>query len=122
MDRKAKTRAKALRRNATDAEKRLWQHLRNRELGRYKFRRQQPLGRCIVDFVCFEKKLVVELDGGQHLDQAGHDSRRDAWLQGQGFRVLRFWNDAALKAIDSVKEAILSALEEKEDREGSDNA
>jgi len=85
-------RAKQLRKNFTDAERALWRVLRSRQLAGYKFRRQQPLGPYIVDFVCFEARLVVEIDGGQHgeEEQLAHDSKRTAWLQNENFRVLRF--------------------------------
>jgi very-short-patch-repair endonuclease len=75
-----------------------------------KFRRQQPLGRYIVDFVCFEKKLIVEVDGGQHSELVVSDSTRTAWLEAQGFRVLRFWNHQVLADVQAVKEAIREAL------------
>ncbi len=101
--------AKHLRRNMTDAERLLWQHLRAHRLQGAKFKRQQPLGNYIVDFVCFETKLVVEVDGGQHLDNV-QDEQRDAWLRGQGFEVLRFWNNEVLTQRDAVLERILQAL------------
>ena len=102
-------RAKRLRRNQTDAEWRLWGTLRARRFAGYKFKRQQPLGPYIVDFVCFEHRLVVEVDGSQHMDSAS-DGKRDLWLAGEGFRVLRFWNSAVLQEFESVAEAILAAL------------
>ncbi len=101
--------AKHLRRNMTDVERLLWQHLRAHRLQGAKFKRQQPLGNYIVDFVCFETKLVVEVDGGQHLDNV-QDEQRDAWLRGQGFEVLRFWNNEVLTQRDAVLERILQAL------------
>ncbi len=73
--------ARTLRRKSTDAEKLLWKHLRMRQIGSWKFRRQQPLGEYIVDFVCLEKKLIVELDGGQHTDTMEYDTARTSWLQ-----------------------------------------
>jgi very-short-patch-repair endonuclease len=81
------------------------------QLNGYKFRRQQPLGNYIVDFVCLEKKLIIELDGGQHAKQTDCDTERDGWLRGQGFVVLRFWNNDVLQNINGVKDAILSQLE-----------
>ena len=107
-----KIRAKQLRKNSTDAEHQLWRVLRSRQLAGHKFRRQQPLGGFIVDFVCFEKRLVVEVDGGQHNEplQAANDSERSTWLEQQGFRVLRFWNHEILREIESVKETIARAL------------
>ena len=106
-----RARARALRRNPTDAERTLWNHLRFWQVDGYKFRRQQPLGKYIVDFVCLEKSLIVELDGGQHADQSSYDAERDAWLRGQGFSVLRFWNNDVLQNINGVKDTILSKLE-----------
>ena len=93
----------------TDAERRLWQQLRARQLGGFKFRRQQPVGPFIADFVCVERMLVVELDGSQHLD-SGSDRRRDAWFAREGYRVLRFWNNEALGRTGVVLEVILAAL------------
>jgi very-short-patch-repair endonuclease len=84
-------RDRTLRRNMTDAERRLWQGLRGRQMGGRKFRRQFPLGPYIVDFVCLEARLIIEVDGGQHLDSP-KDKLRDAWLVAEGYRVLRFWN------------------------------
>ncbi|MGH7887599.1 MAG: endonuclease domain-containing protein [Candidatus Binatia bacterium] len=110
MDR-TRLRARALRRNPTDAEKFLWRGLRFWQIDGYKFRRQQPLGRYIVDFICFEKKLIIEIDGGQHAEQVKYDAERDAWLCAQGFSVLRFWNNDVLQNINGVKESILSKLE-----------
>ncbi|MGH8225163.1 MAG: endonuclease domain-containing protein [Gammaproteobacteria bacterium] len=98
--------AKLLRRNSSDAEKRLWRQLRDRQIEGYKFRRQIPLGIYVADFVCFEARLVVEVDGGQHDMRRDHDERRTAWLNAQGFKVLRFWNNEVLGASDSVLEAI----------------
>ena len=99
--------ARHLRDQATDAEKKLWGLLRSRQLARCKFRRQVSVGRFIVDFVCFEKRLVLELDGGHHQDQAAYDEQRTTWLASQGFRVLRFWNHQVLTEPAAVQEAIL---------------
>lgn len=95
-----------LRRNQTDAEKLLWQNLRDRQLEGMKFRRQRPIGKYIVDLVCIEKKIVVEADGNQHF-QSEEDKIRDADLKGQGYIVLRFWNNEILKNIDGVIQRIL---------------
>ncbi len=81
-----------LRSHPTDAERRLWQRLRSGQVAGYKFRRQHPYENFVLDFVCLEKKLVVEVDGGQHLDST-KDVGRDRLLERAGFRVLRFWND-----------------------------
>jgi very-short-patch-repair endonuclease len=105
-----KIRARELRKNMTDAERTLWQHLRLHQFDGHKFRRQQPIGNYIVDFVSFEKQLIIEVDGGQHSEQADYDSERKEWLEGQGFRVLRFWNNQILKEIEAVKEVIMDAL------------
>jgi very-short-patch-repair endonuclease len=105
-------RARQLRKQSTDAERLLWRHLRSRQLNGYKFRRQQPIGRFILDFVCFEKRLIVELDGGHHNDgeQGIYDVERSKWLEQQGYRVVRFWDHDVLKQVETVKEAILRAL------------
>ena len=102
--------ARTLRVRMTDAERALWFQLRAKRLQDWKFRRQQPIGKYIVDFVCFEAKLVVKLDGGQHAEQADADARRTAWLESQDFRVLRFWDDAVLKETDAVLGEILRNL------------
>jgi very-short-patch-repair endonuclease len=106
------TQARELRKRSTDAERLLWHHLRSRQLDGHKFRRQQPLGRFIVDFVCLEKRLVIELDGGHHGGprQAKFDLQRSEWLIQQGFRVIRFWDHEVLKQIEHVKIAIVQAL------------
>jgi len=106
-------RARALRGDMTDDEKRLWRCLRLNALG-HKFRRQVPLGRYIVDFVCLEKRLVIELDGGQHLESQ-RDEERDRWLREDGFRVLRFWNYEVLRDLDAVVEEICRALGREEE-------
>ena len=97
--------AKSLRQCLTDAEQRVWLQLRAHRLCGAKFKRQQPLGPYIVDFVCFESRLVIEIDGGQHLDSAD-DRVRDAWLGARGFRVLRFWNHEVLNDLPAVLEVI----------------
>lgn len=101
------------RRASTEAEKLLWQKLRARQLGGAKFRRQTPIGPYIVDFVSFEHRLVVEIDGGQHNASPGrqHDLKRTAWLEAQGFRVLRFWNNQVLANLEGVLERTLQELE-----------
>ena len=102
--------ARNFRSNLTDAERRLWRHLRLRQVDGYKFRRQRPIGKYIVDFVCLEKFLVIEVDGGQHDTQSSYDTERDSWLKSQGFTVLRFWNHEVLRATESVLAAIQKAL------------
>ena len=103
--------ARALRRNQTDAEAKLWSRLRNKRLGGYHFYRQQPIGPYIVDFCSRSRKLIIEVDGSQHLDQKVQDDIRTAYLESLGFRVLRFWNDDVLKDIDTVLQVILNELE-----------
>ena len=101
--------AKDLRANMTDAERLLWKHLRAHRLNGHKFRRQQPLGPYIVDFVHCCARLVVEADGGQH-NESETDKQRDTWLQEQGFQVLRFWNNDILQNTDAVLEVIFRAV------------
>jgi len=98
--------ARNLRKRFTEAEKLLWRYLRARQLEGLKFRRQQPIGNYIVDFVCFEKGLVIEVDGGQHAIEIEKDSERDKWLKGQKYEVLRFWNNEVLTHIEEVLEVI----------------
>lgn len=105
-----KQRSRQLRRNMTDAERLLWRSLRKEQAGGYKFRRQYPHGRFILDFVCLDAKLIIEVDGGQHSEQAEYDQARVAWLEEQGFRVLRFWNNDVLNNTEAVKQAIWQAL------------
>ncbi|MBF0484264.1 MAG: endonuclease domain-containing protein [Candidatus Omnitrophica bacterium] len=96
--------AQRLRNELTEAEKHLWLALRSKGMG-VKFRRQAVIGKYIVDFVCFEKKIVVEVDGGQH-SQNEDDITRDAWLRSQGFEVIRFWNNEVLENLDGVFQKI----------------
>ena len=100
--------ARKLRHTMTDAERKLWSRLRAHQLGAH-FHRQAPLGSYVLDFVCFTARVVVEVDGGQHADSES-DEVRDAWLQGQGFLVLRFWNNEVLQNIDGVLETIMAEL------------
>jgi len=104
--------ARALRRRMTDAERRLWRHLRNRELGGWKFKRQYPVGPFIVDFICVEKNLVIEVDGGQHAENEEQDIQRSTYLNKMGYRVFRFWNNQVLQETESVLEAIFAILAE----------
>ena len=106
----SRSRARQLRKNPTDAERLLWQKLRFWQVDGRKLRRQQPLGGYIVDFVCLERRLIVELDGGQHADRNAYDKKRDDWLRNQGFVILRFWNHDVLNNIDGVVEQILDTL------------
>ena len=102
--------ARKLRKASTDAEKRLWFQLKSRNLAGYKFRRQHPITPYIVDFVCIEKKLIVELDGGQHAEQIVADAERTAYLESKGYRIVRFWNNDALKQTEVVMQEILRNL------------
>ena len=101
---------KSLRRDATDAERKLWSILRSRQLAGAKFRRQQPIGPFVVDFVCQEARLILEADGGQH-GGSRRDERRSAFLNSAGYRVLRFWNHDILSNLDGVADAIRAALD-----------
>jgi len=98
--------AKELRRNATDAEQLLWKYLKAKQLEGLKFRRQEQIGHFIVDFVCYEKGVIVEADGGQHAQEKVKDEVRTAWLNSQGFTILRFWNNEILTNIEGVVEVI----------------
>ena len=103
-------RARDLRRDSTDAERSLWSQVRRRGLDGYKFRRQMPIGPYIVDFVCVEERLIVELDGGQHDERAEQDRRRTASLEGAGYRVARFWNVDVLRNMEGVLESVRAEL------------
>jgi very-short-patch-repair endonuclease len=105
--------AQSMRRRPTDAERKLWYLLRSLKPLGFHFRRQAPIGVYIVDFVWYAGKLVVELDGAQHAElRRAYDDRRTAWLEAQGYRVLRFWNNDVLKTPRSVGEAILAAIDQ----------
>ena len=101
--------ARDLRRNMTDAEQRLWHYLRRRQLAGHRFRRQCPVGPYVADFACLERRLIIELDGGQHAGSA-HDRCRDAYLHRCGFRVLRFWNNLVFENLEGVLFEIDRAL------------
>lgn len=104
--------ARELRQRQTEAERVLWGKLRNRQLEGVKFRRQQPIGQYVVDFASLEKAVIVEIDGGQHNERPvlERDERRAGWLSGEGYRVLRFWNNEVLDNVDGVLEVIREAL------------
>lgn len=97
--------ARKLRHDSTEAEKRLWKQLRNRQLAGIKFRRQCPVGPYVVDFLCYDLRLVIELDGGQHTIET--DARRTACLEAEGLRLLRFWNNEVLENMDGVLQTII---------------
>jgi very-short-patch-repair endonuclease len=98
-----------MRSQPTEAEHRLWQLLRAHRFSGHKFKQQVPLDFYIVDFVCFARRLIIEVDGGQHAESE-HDQRRDAYLEAQGFRILRFWNNDIFENEEGVSELIFSAL------------
>ena len=106
MNKKLTIIAKNLRKQSTDAERKLWQHLKAKQLQGLKFRRQSPMGNYVLDFICYEKNLVIELDGGQHSIEHRKDELRDNWLKQQGFKVLRFWNNEVLTNTAGVLEVI----------------
>lgn len=106
-----KTFARNMRREPTTAEQRIWKSIRHRQVAGAKFRRQVPIGAYIADFVCFERRIVVEIDGGQHAESE-KDQARDAWFGSQGFTVLRFWNSDVLSHLEGVLTAIETALSE----------
>ena len=102
------SRSRALRKNATDAERKLWSIVRRRQLNGFKFRKQVEIDGYIVDFLCAEQRLIIEVDGGQH--SPARDARRTAFLQSQGFRLIRFWNNDVLQNLDGVRTTIEEAL------------
>ena len=107
-----KSLARKLRHQNTDAERLLWRHLRNRQLAGHKFRRQLVIDPYVVDFACIEAKLIVEADGGQHMERLNEDAERTAYLVSMGYKVLRFWNHEILTDTDAVLEAIHRVLPE----------
>jgi very-short-patch-repair endonuclease len=109
---KARSNAKKLRRSATDAETKMWRLLRDRRLAAFKFRRQTPVEGYILDFVCFERKIVVEVDGSQHFESS-KDKQRDAALTREGFHVLRYWNNDVLQRPEAVLEDILERFTDR---------
>jgi len=108
----ASTRARELRKIVTGVERKLWSKLRYRQLAGYRFRRQVPLGHYIVDFACLSHRVLIEIDGSQHLEQIAYDQARARWFDSRGYRVLRFWNIDVVKSIEVVLETIHKALVE----------
>lgn len=102
-------RARDLRTSSTEAEQRLWYYLRAERFQKLKFKRQEPIGHYIVDFLCEEYKLIVELDGSQHLDNLNYDAQRTIWFESRGYRVMRFWNDDVLLRTQQVLDQIYLA-------------
>ena len=107
--------ARSLRRDQTDAERKLWFRLRDRRLNGLKFRRQMPVGRYVADFCCEAARLIVEVDGGQHAEQLEQDADRTKALEAMGYLVLRFWNNDVLQNIDGVVETIVMTLQHQSD-------
>ncbi len=105
-----KTNSRKLRSELTEAETHLWQHLKARQVGDKKFRRQHPVGNYILDFACIEARLAIEVDGSQHSEMKSQDNLRTAWLETQGWKVLRFWNNEVLQNIEGVLEKVLNTL------------
>ncbi len=110
-DPKSTSKARRLRRDSTDPESTLWNLIRNRQLLGFKFRRQVPVGKYIADFACLERKLIIELDGGQHQEQTDYDTERTEWLESQGYNVIRFWNSEIQEEIEGVLDKILLRLQ-----------
>jgi very-short-patch-repair endonuclease len=108
--RKAVQRARELRRNPTDTERKLWHRIRDKQIENFRFRRQRPIGKYIVDFICLEANLVIELDGGQHVEQLQYDAERTKYLSAQGLHVLRYWNNDVMQNIEGVLEDVRAAL------------
>ncbi|GJL95731.1 MAG: endonuclease [Hyphococcus sp.] len=108
----ANERAKHLRKNQTNAERLFWRAVKVKRLNGFKFRRQHPLGSYVVDFICLEKKLIIELDGSQHAmeGQSIHDAARTQWLETIGFTVIRYWNDDIYNNLNGVLDEVLEYL------------
>ncbi len=105
-----KEKARQLRKNQTDAEHAIWRLVRAKQIEGLKFRRQHPVSNYIVDFVCPEKKLIIEIDGGQHADAIDYDEKRTHFLESNGYRVIRFWNNEVLTNIEGVYEVLIKHL------------
>src|SRR5688500_18025840 len=108
------SRAKELHRNMTDAEAKLWRHQRAHRMGDVHFRNQHAIGNYVVDFCAPRKKLIIGLDGSQHLEQEEYDAERTAFFESKGYRVLRFWNNDVMNNVDAVLKLIWSVLNEEE--------
>lgn len=108
---RGKRHARTLRKSETDAERKIWQLLRSRSLKGVKFRRQHPIGPYIIDFICINAKLIIELDGSQHLQQQTYDEQRTMFLEQAGYRVIRFWDNDVLLQTERVMQAIYDALD-----------
>ncbi len=106
-----------LRKQTTPAEKKLWAYLRLMREDGVRFRRQHAIGPYIADFCCVKKKLIIEVDGSQHLEQVAYDEARTQYLESLGYKVIRFWNHEVMKDMDGVIRAILNALEDKKQQD-----
>jgi very-short-patch-repair endonuclease len=106
-------RARELRKTPTDAERKLWHYIRDKQIEGFRFRRQRPIGNYIVDFICLEAKLVVELDGGQHAEQQQYDAKRTDYLVAEGLLVWRYWNNEVMQNIEDVLEDIRAKLTQR---------
>ena len=102
--------ARKMRRTSTDVERELWHRIRDKQIDNFRFRRQRPIGKYIVDFICLDAKLIIELDGGQHANDVAYDERRTAFLRSLGYRVLRFWNSEVTENLDGVLERLRGEL------------
>ena len=109
-DENLRDRGRRLRAQSTPQEAELWQHLRAKRFGGFKFRRPHRIGPYFADLCCIERRLLIELDGGQHAEQQEQDAARTAYLTAQGYRVIRFWNEQVNRALDDVLEAIYAGL------------
>lgn len=107
---RGKDNARALRKSETDAERKIWQLLRSRSLNGAKFRRQNPVDPYVIDFICINEKLIIELDGGQHQQALAYDAQRTAFLEQAGYRVLRFWDNDVLLNTENVMQVIFDVL------------
>ena len=108
--------SRALRQSATEAEEKMWKHLRNRQLDGFKFRRQSKIGGFIGDFVCEQTRIIIELDGSQHGERIEQDTARTVVLESNGYRVLRFWNSDVLQNMSGVLEVIRNSLRDASHR------
>ncbi len=113
MNSKLKTQqARHLRKNMTDAERKIWHSIKGKKIKNHRFRRQHPIGPYIVDFVCLENRIVIEIDGGQHAWQKETDEKRTKWLESEGYRVIRFWNNQIMNEFNGVIQILWNMLEE----------
>lgn len=106
--------ARKLRKELTPAERKLWAHLSNRKINGVKFRKQHAIGNYVPDFCAIKERLIIELDGSQHLEQVAYDDERTKYFESLGYRVIRFWNNQVTKELDAVILAIIHALEESQ--------